>query len=56
MMGDSTLDNIVWVDEYENCIKCQLEQALPDTQIINYAADGFTSQDMLSGRIPIISW
>ena len=56
MLGDSTLDNIVWVKTYDNCIKYQLEQAMPDIKIINYSADGFTSQDMLSGRCPVISW
>jgi len=56
MMGDSTLDNIVWVKKADHCIKNLLEKALPDAEIINYAADGFTSHDMLSGAIPYISW
>jgi len=55
-LGDSTLDNIVWVQEPEHCIKFLLQSLLPDDSVIyNYAADAFTSKDVLDGNHPNIS-
>jgi hypothetical protein len=56
LIGDSTLDNIVWVGKYENCIKHKLESLNPDYRVINYAADGYTSIHVVGGGHPDISW
>jgi hypothetical protein len=56
LIGDSTLDNIVWVGKYENCIKYKLELLNPGYVVANYAADGFTSNDVVGGGSPHISW
>jgi len=55
LLGDSTLDNIVWVGEKNHCIKNLLENLLPDYTIHNYAADAFTTNDVLVGNNPVIS-
>lgn len=56
MLGDSTLDNIVWVGSYDNCIKAQLQRLNPNHNVINLAADGFTSGNVLEGLYPSISY
>lgn len=43
MLGDSTLDNIVWVGAQENSIKYLLQKLNPNRCVVNLAADGFTS-------------
>ena len=57
MMGDSTLDNVVWLENgsKHKCIKSLLEKSLK-FKVFNYAADGATSTDMLKGACPCISW
>lgn len=56
LVGDSTLDNVVWVGSYENCIKFKLESMNPNYRVVNYAADGFTSSEVIGGGHPDISW
>lgn len=55
MIGDSTLDNVVWLQDSKMCIKCLLEKQLSEFEIHNYAADGFTTVDILNGGNPKIS-
>eukprot|EP01120_Amphizonella_sp_Union-15-10_P002668 TRINITY_DN12973_c0_g1_i1.p1 TRINITY_DN12973_c0_g1~~TRINITY_DN12973_c0_g1_i1.p1 ORF type:complete len:306 (+),score=31.49 TRINITY_DN12973_c0_g1_i1:53-919(+) len=55
LIGDSTLDNLVWVDTKEEAIPSQLRELLPNALITNYAADGFNSKDTLQGNYPSIS-
>jgi len=52
LVGDSTLDNVVWVGRYENCIKRKLASLNPGYKVINYAADGYTSSDVIGGGLP----
>jgi len=59
-IGDSTLDNIVWLQDddcygREKSIKEQLEE-LTSGKVTNYAADGFTSKNVLKGLYPSISY
>eukprot|EP01124_Arcella_intermedia_P024033 TRINITY_DN3962_c0_g2_i1.p1 TRINITY_DN3962_c0_g2~~TRINITY_DN3962_c0_g2_i1.p1 ORF type:complete len:328 (+),score=65.77 TRINITY_DN3962_c0_g2_i1:17-1000(+) len=54
-IGDSTLDNVVWVNGQKETVTAQLGALLPDYKITNYAADGFTTQNALLGRYPGIS-
>ena len=54
LLGDSTLDNVVWVDEPAQAVPAALTRSL-DAAVINLAADGFTSADMLEGAPPNIS-
>jgi len=56
LLGDSTLDNVVWVNGQEECIAYKLRQKNPGKKIYNLAADGFNSQNMLTGASPSISW
>ena len=50
LLGDSTLDNIDWVDNEEDTVAGKLKQKFqnPD-QIIDLSCDGFTTRDVLSG-------
>jgi hypothetical protein len=56
LLGDSTIDNLVWVDSYDESIPCKLAKKLMKYCIVNYAADGFTSGDVLNGAYPVISF
>jgi hypothetical protein len=56
LIGDSTLDNIVWVDKYENCTKAKVQAQRPDIKVYNFAVDGFRSSDVLAGGTPLISY
>jgi hypothetical protein len=53
LLGDSTLDNLVWVSSYDQCIASLLRAK--KYKVINYSADGFTTSDMLKGCKPNIS-
>lgn len=54
LLGDSTLDNVVWVEHAGAPVKTHLER-LTGSTVLNYAADGFTSEDVLLGAPPRIS-
>jgi hypothetical protein len=49
LLGDSTLDNVVWTGK-DTCIPTLLKQTLPETKVTNYAADGYTSENVLVGN------
>jgi hypothetical protein len=53
LLGDSTLDNLVWVSSYDQCIASLLRGK--KYKVINFSADGFTTTDMLKGCVPSIS-
>lgn len=55
LLGDSTLDNLVWVDSQKETVKAAIERKLPGARVTNFAADGFTSSSMLRGDVPSIS-
>jgi len=54
LLGDSTLDNVVWVNGQKECIAHKLRK--DGRTVYNLAADGFNSTDMLEGRYPGISY
>jgi len=54
LVGDSTLDNIVWVEGQHATVAQQIINLLK-CRVTNYAADGFTSQDVMRGAVPNIS-
>ena len=57
LLGDSTLDNIIWLKSYKECIKYKLSEGVGvDVEITNYAADGFTTTNMLEGGVPALSY
>eukprot|EP01125_Pyxidicula_operculata_P002400 TRINITY_DN12278_c0_g1_i1.p1 TRINITY_DN12278_c0_g1~~TRINITY_DN12278_c0_g1_i1.p1 ORF type:complete len:362 (-),score=75.99 TRINITY_DN12278_c0_g1_i1:90-1175(-) len=57
LIGDSTIDNIVWVqNELEKSVPQMIRTSLPAKVVLNYAADGFTSGDVLNGASPNISY
>jgi len=56
LIGDSTLDNIVWVNSKYDSIPYKLAHKLSTYNIVNYAADGFNSKDVLHGSFPSISF
>jgi len=45
----------VWVDSQEETVKAAIQRRLPGARVTNFAADGFTSSDLLKGQIPSIS-
>jgi len=55
LVGDSTLDNIVWMSKKEPCIPQQIAQAADGAACFNLAADGYTSADTLNGSKRVIS-
>jgi lysophospholipase L1-like esterase len=55
LVGDSTIDNVVWCQDDDQCVRAQVEVQLPSMKITNYAADGFTSANVLRGACPFIS-
>lgn len=54
LIGDSTLDNILWVED-DPCVPEQLAAALPCAAVCNLAADGFNSTNALRGHTCVIS-
>lgn len=58
LLGDSTIDNICWVESFHKSIPGILKQNLEEEEwkITNYAADGFTTTNMLTGAPPYISY
>eukprot|EP00239_Pterosperma_sp_CCMP1384_P008306 CAMPEP_0197848014 /NCGR_PEP_ID=MMETSP1438-20131217/7779_1 /TAXON_ID=1461541 /ORGANISM="Pterosperma sp., Strain CCMP1384" /LENGTH=299 /DNA_ID=CAMNT_0043460129 /DNA_START=171 /DNA_END=1070 /DNA_ORIENTATION=+ len=65
LIGDSTIDNVVWTRSLDGCVAHQLKAQLdakrnipssPSVLIHNLAADGFTSDDVLKGKRPAISF
>lgn len=60
LLGDSTLDNVVWVDAPEQAVAPTLQRRLEarsaGASVINLAADGFTSADTLNGGPALISF
>lgn len=60
LVGDSTIDNIVWVREQPDTVCGRLLGKLKghgiDAAVHNFAADGFTTHDVLSGAPPSISY
>ena len=57
LLGDSTLDNVVWLHEdRDQRVSQQLRRALDAEAVVtDLAADGFTSSDVLRGHEPAIS-
>ncbi len=51
LIGDSTLDNIVWVQDPQHCISFTLKKLLKDFTVVNLAADGFTTDEVLNGGL-----
>lgn len=51
LLGDSTLDNLFWLEKSEDAIENQLTEGLKshDYKVENLAYDGFTTQDVLTG-------
>jgi len=47
---------VVWVDSKQDSIPYKLAEKLASYFIVNYAADGFTSGDVLNGAYPSISF
>ena len=60
LLGDSTLDNVVWVDRAADAVPPTLQRLLnqhvPGATVTNLAADGFTSTDVLRGAPTAISY
>ena len=55
LVGDSTIDNILWVKKVERSVPGVLTEELPNWKITNYAADGYTTTNVLQGATPFIS-
>jgi atypical dual specificity phosphatase len=56
LLGDSTLDNITWVyGEGEKCVAQHLRDASCFRGVLNFAADGFTTGDVLHGGDAVLS-
>ena len=53
LLGDSTLDNILWVPTPSSCIAFQLRSM--GFNVVNCAADGFTTDDVLNGGKALLS-
>ena len=61
LLGDSTLDNVVWISNPQTSVTNYLHRYVttnihPQSHISNYAADGFTSGDVLHGGKAAISY
>ena len=60
LIGDSTLDNVVWVEQAAEAVPPTLQRLLekhsPGATVTNLAADGFTSTDVLRGAPAAISY
>ena len=48
LLGDSTLDNRIWVSSAKEAIEGQLKST-SKAKIVNHAYDGFTTEDVLNG-------
>ncbi|WP_420421966.1 hypothetical protein [Simkania sp.] len=48
LVGDSTLDNRIWVPKPEDAVEGKL-RALGTHKVVNHAYDGFTTEDVLDG-------
>lgn len=56
LLGDSTLDNVVWIAHEAGALSVPEHlRALTSARIHNFAADGFTSADVLNGANAVIS-
>lgn len=55
LIGDSTLDNVIWVEQDDPSISEQIARAVPGSAVCNLAADGFNSSDTLNGSHCVIS-
>lgn len=57
LVGDSTLDNLIWVDGQKSTVTGKLTEMLAKSggRVTNLAADGFTSTDVLVGAVPSLS-
>lgn len=56
LIGDSTIDNVVWVDHPDQCITSHVARTLgPAFAVVNFAADGYTTGDVLHGGVALIS-
>lgn len=50
LLGDSTLDNFVWVDHEKDTVRGKLKQKCSDNaEVIDLSCDGFTTSDVLKG-------
>lgn len=61
LLGDSTLDNVVWVTDPQKSVTCYLQRYLAtnvhlSSRVTNFAADGFTSHDLLHGGKATLSY
>lgn len=57
-MGDSTLDNLLWIPDRNpaHCVMGHLQALLgPGVRVVNLAADGFTSSEVLMGGDAVLS-
>lgn len=52
LIGDSTLDNVVWVSDRTASVTGNLEKL--SIRVVNLAADGFTTSDVLHGAEPVL--
>lgn len=48
VIGDSTIDNTVWVENGRSVVT-HLTEILPDFEVLDYSNDGFTTTDILNG-------
>lgn len=56
LIGDSTIDNLVWVGGIKKSVPALLHHHLQHSFVIhNLAADAFTSEDVLKGACPVVS-
>ena len=58
LVGDSTLDNLLWIHDRNpaHCVTGHLQTLLgPGVRVVNLAADGFTSSDVLVGGDAVLS-
>ena len=54
LVGDSVLDNFIWLKNNKNDLKQQLENMITtkDSLVFNFAVDESETKDILSGKIP----
>jgi len=56
LIGDSTLDNLIWVkNQVKDSVIGALRRGAPTVKVTNFACDGFTSSDILTGNRPMLS-
>ena len=60
LLGDSTLDNVVWTSSPKHSVPVRLDALLKErdgnAKVVNLAADAFTSKDVLHGAVPFVSY